>query len=364
MATRTESSVTREEIAQSLLGKSGKFAAWFRLYDDLLSRRRFQTHPPTSSKTITNSEIVAIAKLLRHNVRWTRDQLTTHLLNETGNDYGIVDLEIALEIAVQVMFLVDCDATTWHAAEYRLGGIRPTCWASSESFCAFMQRAFPRSTNVKNTASVLQDQHALKGWKLEKRLGLTVKGTIDLSNHLLYDPRHNVVYVFHHVAFLQAHLNGFAKDIPFDSTLEDCLLKGALPPRLICETLHSLQSILFPSIDQKAHKMMQRLIKEGGFDPECEQYSGYRHKDLHVGRHELQYEYWGERLAILHRLFIHKPPRNGIERWVRWRSSEANALALAMLALFISIVVGLVSIGLSAVQIWIAWMAWKHPMEV
>lgn len=138
---------------------------------------------------------------------------------------------------------------------------------------------------------------------------------------------------------------------------------GTLPPRLLFETLHSLQSILFPSIDPKAHRVMEQLVKSAGFDPACKEYNGYRHKDTQYQTGDLYYKYWAERLADLHDLLLQRPPRNKWERWVQWQSSEANAFAIAILALLISIVVGIISIILSAVQIGIAWMAWKYPVQ-
>lgn len=135
-----------------------------------------------------------------------------------------------------------------------------------------------------------------------------------------------------------------------------------MPPRLLFETLHSLQSILFPSLDPKAHKIMRRLVKETGFDPECEIYSGYKHRGIPEADEDRQYQYWGDRLVVLYDLLAERPPTNKWEKWLRWQSSDANALGIAILALFISILVGLISIGLSAVQIWIAYMAWKQPV--
>jgi hypothetical protein len=74
-----------------------------------------------------------------------------------------------------------------------------------------------------------------------------------------------------------------------------------------------------------------------------------------------QYLYWGERLAILHDFLNHRPPRNKFERWIKWQTSDSNAFCLALLALVVSILVGLLSLGLSAFQAWIAWKAWKEP---
>lgn len=74
-----------------------------------------------------------------------------------------------------------------------------------------------------------------------------------------------------------------------------------------------------------------------------------------------QYLYWGDRLARLNNFVIDRPPRNKFERWVKWQTSDSNAFCIALLALVISILVGLLSLGLSGFQAWIAWKAWKEP---
>jgi hypothetical protein len=68
-------------------------------------------------------------------------------------------------------------------------------------------------------------------------------------------------------------------------------------------------------------------------------------------------------MAYLHTLTARRPPRNKLERWFHSHSTEGNALLITLLALTISILVGVVSIGLNAVQIWITWIAWKHPVS-
>ncbi|KAK3308753.1 uncharacterized protein B0T15DRAFT_491310 [Chaetomium strumarium] len=97
--------------------------------------------------------------------------------------------------------------------------------------------------------------------------------------------------------------------------------KGTLSPRLLAETLHSLQSILFRYDDEKSTAILQQPIKKKGFD--------------------------GGRLAIIHDLTRERPPRTSFGRWVYWQTSESNSFLIAMLALLISIIVGVLSLGLS-----------------
>ncbi|KAH7119252.1 hypothetical protein EDB81DRAFT_667578, partial [Dactylonectria macrodidyma] len=135
-----------------------------------------------------------------------------------------------------------------------------------------------------------------------------------------------------------------------------------LPPQLLVETLHSLQSIIFPPIDQKSTAILDELTtkRHGDFDRECAEYEGY--KLFQEPPEDFRYVYWGERIVLLHELLISRPPRNKLERWLHWQSSEGNALFVALVALLISICVGIITIGLAGVQVWIAWMAWKHPV--
>jgi hypothetical protein len=74
-----------------------------------------------------------------------------------------------------------------------------------------------------------------------------------------------------------------------------------------------------------------------------------------------EYVYWGERLAALHALMRERPPRNKLERWMKWQTSESNAFAVALAALLISVVVGILGLGLAGFQAWIAWVAWQEP---
>lgn len=136
--------------------------------------------------------------------------------------------------------------------------------------------------------------------------------------------------------------------------------RGCLPPRLLAETLHSIQTILFHFDDQRSARILERLIAKGEVDEDCSQGEGSKFFD---DVDSLDYLYWGERLATLHSFVLGRPPRNRFERWVKWQSSESNAFAVAIAALLISIVVGILSLILAAFQAWVAWEAWKAPVD-
>ncbi len=77
----------------------------------------------------------------------------------------------------------------------------------------------------------------------------------------------------------------------------------------------------------------------------------------------IEYRYWGERLAKLQAFMRERPPRNRVERWIKWQTSERNAFALALAALLISVVVGVLGLAVAALQSWLAWKAWAEPVS-
>jgi hypothetical protein len=136
--------------------------------------------------------------------------------------------------------------------------------------------------------------------------------------------------------------------------------RGTLPVQLLLETLHTIHSILFPSTDPKSSNILNSLIRKRQFDPACAEYDGYVwFTDVPA---DFTYRYWGDRLNALYEVLDSRPPRNKMEKWLHWFATESNALFVALLALLITIVVGMISIVLAAVQIWISWEAWKHPV--
>jgi hypothetical protein len=135
---------------------------------------------------------------------------------------------------------------------------------------------------------------------------------------------------------------------------------GCLPPRLLAETLHSIQAILFHFDDHRSSRILKRLIAKEEFDKDCEQAEGYK---LFTEADMTEYRYWGERLATLQDFMRERPPRNKFERWMKWQTSESNAFTVALAALLISIVVGVVSLAVAALQGWIAWKAWRDPVS-
>ncbi|KAH6850364.1 hypothetical protein B0I37DRAFT_112381 [Chaetomium sp. MPI-CAGE-AT-0009] len=351
----------RKRVAAELFGTSPPaLGFYFRVYDSLLARREdsvleFEDSEPvnrTPTRPITHSDVLEVATVLRRNPTLTLDQASEQLRTQQGTIRLTQQLRHTMLVSAQALFMLDFTGPV-------------DTWQPSERFVDFVSRCIPKTARFSAPAkSALENQRSMKAWKLRARFRLSFKGTDNLARHLLLDPSHPdgpTLYIFHYTAFLKAQLDRLRQQkFHKDSDTLACLKSGCLPPRLLAETLHSIQTILFNFDDHRSSRILERLITKQGFDEDCAQAQGYK---MFTDADMMEYRYWGERLAILQGFMRERPPRNRFERWVKWQTSESNAFALALAALLVSIVVGVLSLAVAALQSWLAWKAWKEPVS-
>jgi hypothetical protein len=88
-----------------------------------------------------------------------------------------------------------------------------------------VERAIPMNGNPHEAgfeAHYHKHKKHLKAWKLKKRCNLEFIPTDNITEHLLYDPKTKIVQVFHHMAYLKAHLRR-SKDQPIDQPASESL---------------------------------------------------------------------------------------------------------------------------------------------
>ncbi|RSL97528.1 hypothetical protein CEP52_010827 [Fusarium oligoseptatum] len=357
----------QKRISSELLGKSDRdFRKYFEFYDQLVADTEMFAlqveHPqPHDLAPVSHDEIMVAAKLLRENPAQTLDNAIQKLQKELKARHSTHQIRLAVIVAVRAMLMLDPAVSDRYGPGYAIGHYRHVSWQTDERLDDFVSRCFPKAPKEsERVAEALADKRSLKAWKLESRLGIMFKKTDNLAQHLLLDPENNILYLFHHATFLQMQLARLqTQNAKKEEDVTTCLESGCLPPRLLAETLHSLQSILFHWNDRPSSSILGRLIRRRGFDEACDEPEGLQMFD--DSQERFQYLYWGERLATLHDFVVDRPPRNKFERWVKWQTSDSNAFFIALLALAVSILVGLLSLGLSGLQAWIAWKAWKEP---
>lgn len=201
----------RREIARQLFGKEGDFPAFFALFDVLLNQENDFAVSFTAANApeqLTYQSILHAADLIKNAPEMTKEGVTRSLYEGHKTALSMSKIEKATNLAVQAMLMVDCAPNHWHATDFVLGAHRPVSWLPGETYVGFFERSFPmsRESSTQSVQTAMEDRGALKAWKLQKRLGVNFRATNNLSEHLLFDPRSNCLYLFHHAEFLKAHL--------------------------------------------------------------------------------------------------------------------------------------------------------------
>ncbi|KAH7148338.1 hypothetical protein EDB81DRAFT_792048 [Dactylonectria macrodidyma] len=361
----------RTHIASEILGTTNReFKQYFKYYDQLVVPDddvhvvQVQQPEPGDLTPITHADVLEAIRVIRGDPTRTLVESSKELHRKLEAKHSRTRVRSVVLLATRVMFMFDPAISETYGPDYTIGSYKPASWHSIQSLHGFMLECFPRaSLSSERARQALADGRSIKAWKLKTRSGIIFKGTDNLAQHLLLDRSNRVLYLFHHTSFLKAQLRRFQslhsnqEEDPLQS-----LKRGSLPPRLLAETLHSLQSILFQWRDPRSIKILKRLVKKKGFDEDCTWDEG--NTTFKDSSHNDEYFYWGCRLVELHDFAKDRRPRNRFERWIKWQTSESNAFAIALAALIISVAVGLLSLALSAFQAWIAWKAWKDSVNM
>lgn len=212
----------RTRIAREVLGQDGDFTSFFDLYDkSVVKHDRRECNPNDAAEPARyHDAILHIIQYLKANVNGTRDQALVKLQNE--QTLCNVEIDHALDVAVQIMIMVDSAIQNWQPSSYTIGGYKTLSWDPTDSFLNFVERTFEKDSASDSNAGriALEDRHVLKAWKLKRRLGIQIRPTDNLADHLSFNKQDNILFLFHHAAFLKAHLK---KDLDWDSNFEHSL---------------------------------------------------------------------------------------------------------------------------------------------
>ncbi|KAF2143093.1 uncharacterized protein K452DRAFT_226286 [Aplosporella prunicola CBS 121167] len=364
-ATKNDRETLKNELFDNKVAV-GALNAYFATYDsltlDMATPAVLQIETPIVR---THQDILVLVRLLKANAHHTRTQtlaLAIQSFNRNGaTDEGseaytreMTELNRALNLAVQLLCMIDCSAKEKHSHDFELGDFKPVEWRKEETFVNFLKRILPVADP--GMCFSREKKNKMKAWKLSKRAGITFKATDNIVEHLLYDPKDETVRLFHHAAFLKAQLDS-STNHSMSIACEESLAEGKLPPRLLLETLSTFQTILFPSVDVKSTKLLETLIssKDTRFDAECLTHDSHT-RNVPAG---MEYVYWGQRLQRLHELVTNPKPRHRLGRWLQRHNSDRNALYIAIIGLFLSVFFGFLSVLIGIFQSWVAWKAWK-----
>lgn len=143
-------------------------------------------------------------------------------------------------------------------------------------------------------------------------------------------------------------------DIPLE-------IRGALPRQLALEVLDSIQKILFPLSDAKSYSLLRSLTSTSSFDPDCLRFESASIRGPH--EKDIQYLYFGSRLADLYEELENPKPRGWMERWLERKSRARHVMMATVVGVVIAIFLGLASLAVGGYQAWVGYQQWQHPIS-
>lgn len=259
----------------------------------------------------------------------------------------------------------------------------PVKWQQSQTFVQFVQSAFPTTTQTPWPPS--RTKSGPRAWKLKQRYGISIIPTNDLVQHLMYNPTHRTLSIFHQVEYLKSHARQSAQS-SLSESVEQSLKKqvnpasnqpptrntnppthlpnrGTLPPQLILETLYSIYNILLPvATNKKSVKFVKRLIRDSDTKASFDHNLLVHEIPVSEIPEDFQFIYWAKRLRNLESILVNPPPANPVISWIERHTTERNALTAALVGLFLSVLFGLLGALIGLAQLVMSYYAWKYPI--
>ncbi|EUC40535.1 hypothetical protein COCMIDRAFT_30543 [Bipolaris oryzae ATCC 44560] len=304
----------------------------------------------------TNKSVVEAVQKLRSGYEKTAEAFSAEAFPPDVNK------EIALQQTVKLAYLIDPASYDVHPKVFRFENepVFPVKWESSQTFEDFFNTAFPITTNAQELWTASTEKRSLKAWKLCQRQKIRIERTDDLAEHLVYDARKKTLMVFHQVEWLKAQIYN-TKMRALDEPVKTSFSAGTLPPQLLVETFSTIYDILFPiATCKKTDEIAERLVEQEKcpFDPNL---LIYTRLDRSIPK-DFKYLYWSKRLRTLQNLMKAPPPKHKITSWFERHTSERNALTVAIIGLFLSVLFGFLGLLVGIAQLVISIMAWKYPV--
>ncbi|KAK1828666.1 hypothetical protein QBC39DRAFT_312742 [Podospora conica] len=333
---------------------------------------------PGYSSALRKEEIRSTLRQLRSRPSITKEALRT-FIRGTREDNVPTNSEIdrSISFAVKLMLMVNCSYPDHDSPSITEEGRAEVFWGDGpqNTFIAFVDdslfhSALPEATRTshplahRRNPAYSQAILKLRARKLKKVLGVSFQTTDNLANHLKYDERRRKVYIFHHAGFLkhQLALTGPARvtgesqvtgksRVSLEDDAEKSLKLGAIPRRLALEVLWSLQVVLFPLADPKSTELLRETI--GQDDAQIK----INDRETQVPNEEeknINFHYLLDRLAYLHDRAKEAPPTSRFWNYFHYLSQSRHLMMVTAMGILISLVFGVVSIGLAARQLRLA----------
>ncbi|KAM7186413.1 hypothetical protein V8F20_011414 [Naviculisporaceae sp. PSN 640] len=336
---------------------------YFKFYQAMVSNY-LEVTPSSKARFKTHQDVFSAIQRLRSNPDLSMEELCSSPLIGDRSFETIPRSHEEPFLVARLLLMVE-PSPMYHSSHRLEKGIRRIHWEGCTPFSKFVQDIFPvqnhpvlssRNADAELLADMKSD---LRATKLIKSLGVRFEATHDISSHLRYNRKTDVIEIFHHVAFLKEQLRA-TKGTGDCTTPYASIKRGALPRPLVLEVLDSIQGIMFPLCDRKSRKLLKSLVQSNSFDPEVLNFEFGSIRN--PGEDDIPYVYLADRLSDIYNELQNPRPRTWLERQMERKSGARYMMMATLIGVIFAVLLGMASLAVSACQTWIAYQAWQHPV--
>ncbi|KAF5538495.1 hypothetical protein FMEXI_9364 [Fusarium mexicanum] len=344
-------------------GRIPQLQRYFAYYKAIVSTYMDATSANTR-RIETHEDLFQVVSILKSNPDATLSELCRLTLPSTSSQRPDETRQVdAVALGVKALLMIDPSALH-HSSDRLEKGTYRIHWREDVPLSKYIQDSFPLGNHnvlsYNNSELFAEVKKGLKAVNLKKRLGITIRATSDIRNHLHFDRKNNYVEVYHYTSFLKEQLR-VTQDVGDCSSPSSSLKRGVLPRQLVLEVLDSLQGTLFPLSDPRSKKLLRSLISKCSFDPDILNFEVSTVR--RVGEESVPYVYLADRLADLYNELQTPRPRGWLQQSMQRKSGARHVMMATLIGVIFAVLLGIASLAVSSYQTWIAYQAWKHPVQ-
>ncbi|KAF5619019.1 hypothetical protein F52700_11879 [Fusarium sp. NRRL 52700] len=344
-------------------GRIPQLQRYFAYYKAIVSTYMDATSE-NSRRIETHEDLFQVVSVLKSNPDATLSELCRMTLPSTSSQTADKTRQVdAVALGVKALLMIDPSALH-HSSDRLEKGTYRIHWREDVPLSKYIQDSFPLGNHnvlsYNNSESFAEVKKELKAVNLKKRLGITIRATSDIRNHLHFDRKNNCLEVYHYTSFLKEQLR-VTRDVGDCSSPSSSIKRGVLPRQLVLEVLDSLQGTLFPLSDPRSKKLLRSLISKCSFDPDILNFEVSTVR--RVGEESVPYVYLADRLADLYNELQTPRPRGWLQQSMQRKSGARHVMMATLIGVIFAVLLGIASLAVSSYQTWIAYQAWKHPVQ-
>ncbi|KAF5537115.1 hypothetical protein FPHYL_12805 [Fusarium phyllophilum] len=176
----------------------------FRAYDAYVERQQ-KLFSELSSSAIYPHDTLSLGKvaaqILRHK---QRDQAISYTCTLSGNN-DLNACQDALNLVTRLILMIEVGSLEKASGFMHQTGPRPLPLWDEDYLDSLTGKLFPISSQ--QTCRGMAMTPELSAWSLENVAGIKIEFTDNLADHLRLTNNNTQLYIFHHVAFLEAQRN-------------------------------------------------------------------------------------------------------------------------------------------------------------